>query len=60
MAPLGNNTILRDISLHDANVLMQERRFRAANCLDIGPRDGIDGSTSEGLRIVPAGPVPKN
>ena len=60
LAPLGNNTISRDISLHDANVLMQESRLRAANCLDIEPHDGPDGSTNEGLRMVPAGLVPKN
>lgn len=60
LAPLGNNTISSDISLHDANVLMQESRFRAASCLDMGPHDGPDGSTSEGLRMVPAGSVPSN
>ena len=59
LAPLGSNIISRDISLHDANVLMQESRLRAASCLDICPQDGPDGSTSEGLRIVPAGLVPK-
>lgn len=57
-APLGNSTISRDISLHDANVLIQESRLRAASCLDIGPHNGPDGSTSEGLRMVPAGLVP--
>ena len=58
LAPLGSNTISRDISLHDANVFIQERRLRAASCLDIGPHDVPDGSTSDGLRIVPAGLVP--
>ena len=58
LAPLGNSTISRDISVHDANVLMQESRLRAASCLDIGPHDVPDGSTSDGLRMVPAGLVP--
>ena len=59
LAPLGSNIISRDISLHDANVLMQESRLRAASCLDICPHDGPDGSISKGLRMVPAGLMPK-
>ena len=60
LAPLGNSTISRDISLQEASVLRQERRLRAASCLEMGPHDEPEGSTNEGLRMVPAGSVPSD
>jgi len=58
LAPLGDSTISRDISLQEASVLRQESRLRAASCLEMVLHDGPEGSTSDGLRMVPAGSAP--